>query len=133
MVADPRTKRIVGLRRLVALQRQLQRLAEADLAQANREREEVCSAIENLVEAMSGMSATHRLFPHLYARQLSTLKARDQMLAGQIDLHRARLNTERTRGDRVDHKLDQVNQDNERHFDEEALFDMLDGVRKADS
>lgn len=132
MVADPRTKRIAGLRRLVALQRQLQKLAEADLAQANREREEVRRAIENLVAAMSGMTATHRLFPHLYARQLSTLKARDQVLAGQIDLHRARINTERTRGDRVDHRLDQANLDNERHFDDEALFDLLDGVRKAD-
>ncbi|MCR9137915.1 MAG: hypothetical protein NXI27_18095 [Alphaproteobacteria bacterium] len=132
MVADPRTKRIAGLQRLVTLQRQLQKLAEADLAQANREREDVRIAIENLVAAMSGMSATHRLFPHLYARQLSTLKARDQVLVGQIELHKARINTERTRGDRVGDRLDKANQDSERHFDDEALFDMLDGVNKTD-
>lgn len=130
MVADPRTKRIAGLQRLVALQRQLQKLAEADLAQANREREDVRVAIENLISAMSGMSATHRLFPHLYARQLSTLKARDQVLVGQIELHKARINTERTRGDRVGDRLDKANLDSERHFDDEALFDMLDGVTK---
>lgn len=130
MVADPRTKRISGLQRLVSLQRQLQRLAEADLAHANRERDEVRQAIENLVEAMSGMSAPHTLFPHLYARQLSTLKARDQVLAGQVELHKTRINTERTRGERVGHKLDQANLDSERHFDDEALFDMLDGVKK---
>lgn len=132
MVADARTKRIGGLQRLVALQRQLQKLAEADLAHALREREEVRQAIENLVNAMSGMSTPHRLFPHLYARQLSTLKTRDQVLAGQVELHKARINTERTRGDRVGHKLDQANLDSDRHTDDEALFDLLDSIVKAD-
>ncbi len=130
MVADAREKRIAGLRRLMRLQRQLQRLAEADLAHAMREREEVRQAIENLVDAMSGMSTPHNLFPHLYASRLGSLKARDQVLAGQIELHKTRINTERTRGDRVGERLDRVNLDRQRHVDDETLFDLLDGVIK---
>ena len=130
MAVDASAKRIISLQKLMKLQRQLQRLAEADLARVNRERGEVQIAMEELVDAMSGMSATHRLFPHLYARQLSNLKARDQVLAGQAEVHRGRIDTERKRGERVGERLDMANLESERHGDDEVLLDLLDAVRK---
>jgi hypothetical protein len=130
MVASAQSKRAQSLQRLVALQRQLQKLAEADLAYTIRERDQLMRAIEDIVEAMSGMSAPHNLFPHLYARRLSSLKTKDQMLAGQVELHMSRINTERTRGDRAGQKLDRVNQETERHLQDETLFDLLDQMKK---
>ena len=128
---DSEAKRLRGLRRLVALQAQLQRLAEADLAQAMRDRDAVRASIDGLLQAMGGLSDTHRLFPHLYAKQLARLKARDQVLAGQIERHRARINAEKKRGERVGERLGRASQALERQDQEEGLFDLLDQVTTA--
>ncbi len=130
MAADPQSKRVRNLQRLVRLQEQLRKRAEADLAQATRDREAVQVAIDDLVQAMGSLSETHRLFPHLYAGQLGRLKTREQVLDGQIERHRARIDTERKRGERVGERLDRANLDIDRHRQDEGLFDLLDQVGK---
>lgn len=130
MAADAQIRRVRNLQRLVRLQDQLRKRAEADLAQATRDRDAVVTAINDLLDAMGGLSETHRLFPHLYAGQLGRLKTREQVLNGQIERHRARIDTERKRGEKVGEQLDQANVDIDRHVQDEGLFDLLDQVGK---
>ena len=128
MVADPGKERARSLGRLALLQRQLQRLAETELADTNRQREEVSEQIERLIEAMGGFSHVHRLFPHLYARRLEKLREREQALAGRSRLQEQKAMREKTRCERIGEHLAEARDDARRQSDEDGLLDMLEAA-----
>ncbi len=75
------TKRSDKLKRLVAVQRQLEQMAELDLADTARSRREVSETIDIVADAMGSAHPMHRLFSGQYAVQLDRLAQKDQMLA----------------------------------------------------
>ncbi|MEX3007052.1 hypothetical protein [Hoeflea sp. TYP-13] len=130
MAVNAHEERARNLARLAALQKQLQKLAEADLAETTRQREELRGQIEHLLEVMSGLSELHRLFPHLYARQLGTLRSREQTLIGQAQLQEQKIVRERTKNERIGEHLADAKGEAERYQEDEALLDLLELVKR---
>ncbi|MCY6382371.1 hypothetical protein [Hoeflea prorocentri] len=128
MAADPRQERVRTLGRLALLQRQLQRLAETELADTNRQRAEVEEQIARLIEAMGGFSHVHRLFPHLYAKRLDKLKERGQALTGKARLQEQKARREKTRCERIGDHLDNVLEEASRQSDEDELLDLVEAA-----
>ncbi|WP_136659691.1 hypothetical protein [Nitratireductor sp. XY-223] len=133
MAADALEKRARNLRRLAALQRQLHKLAESELAETNRQRIAVGEQIARLVEVMGGLSQVHRLFPQLYARQMVKLKSRESTLTAQAQLQEQKVLRERTKQDRIGEHLAAAAGEAEMMREEESILDLLDAVKGATS
>ncbi|WP_419909699.1 hypothetical protein [Hoeflea sp.] len=129
MAADAFEKRARNLRRLAALQAQLHRLAETELAETNRQRIAVDAQIAHLVEVMGALSQVHRLFPELYARQLDKLKSRERTLAAQARIQEQKVLRERTKEERIGEHLADARDEADRLRDDEVLLDLLDAVK----
>ena len=129
MAADVFEKRARNLRRLAALQNQLHKLAETDLAETNRQRIVLADQIAHLVEVMGGLSQVHRLFPELYARQLDRLKSRERTLTAQAQIQEQKVLHERTKQERIGDHLAAASAEAERMREDEGLLDLLDAVK----
>lgn len=70
------------LKRLVAVQRHLEQMAESELAETARQRRELADTIEVVADAMGSAKPLHAMFSGHYASQLGRLAQKDQMLLG---------------------------------------------------
>lgn len=131
MAADAFEKRARNLQRLAALQSQLHKLAETELAETNRQRIVLGEQIAHLVEVMGGLSQVHRLFPELYARQLDKLKSRERALTAQAQIQEQKVLRERTKQERLGEHLATASAEVERMREDEGLLDLLDAVKGA--
>lgn len=131
-MAEPRS---LKLRRLVAVQRQLERLAEIELAETNRERDKVSAAIDGVVGALNSLAPTHRVFSHLYAQRVGTLTVRNQRLDGLASVQEQKLLAERAKADRLEETMRDARVAEGRESEEASLFDLIDqlGVRRGSS
>ena len=129
MAADAFEKRARNLQRLAALQSQLHKLAETELAETNRQRIVLGEQIAHLVEVMGGLSQVHRLFPELYARQLDKLKSRERALTAQAQIQEQKVLRERTKQERLGEHLATASAEVERIREDEGLLDLLDAVK----
>lgn len=114
------------LRRLTAVQRQLEHLAEMELAELNRQRAFVEERIESLVEALASPKPVHTGFSRLYGGQIGLYKARDQVLSGRVRLQETRLLTERTRTERLEERTRVEGEAEARTGEDDAVLDILD-------
>ncbi len=126
MAGNNHKARAKSLQKLTGLQLQLLNLAQAELAQTHRQRDLLNEQIAKLMEAMNGMSTPHRLFPHLYARQLDNLRGREQVLIGQSALQEQKILTERTKSDRMAQRLGEARKQVARQVEEEELMDLIE-------
>ena len=90
------------LKRLVTVQRHLEKMAEIDLANTTRQRQEVNETMEHVVEAINSLEPVHRSFSYHYSGQYSRLQQQEQMLANVQQMHEMRVVRERTKGDRME-------------------------------
>lgn len=114
------------LRRLAAVQRQLEHLAEIELAGLNRQRAFVEERIDSLIEALASPNPVHTGFSRLYGGQIGLYKARDQVLSGRVRLQETRLLTERTRTERLEERSRLEAQAEARAREDDAVLDILD-------
>lgn len=124
-------KRSERLGRLVEVQRRIERIAEADLIETNRERDRVLGSIEGTVSAMGSLSGTHILFSQVYARRIAALTTKAQRLHGLAGVQERRLSTERAKGDRLEDGLRSARVAEERSSEDEQLYDLLDLIGAA--
>lgn len=114
------------LKRLVAVQRHLEKMAENDLAATARQRQEVAESMDKVMEAIGSLDPVHRLFAQSYADRFSRLMTTERQLAGMQQLHEMRVLRERAKGDRLDeHRRDARDQE-EREAADEAILDLVD-------
>lgn len=124
-MAEPRSTK---LKRLVAVQRQVERLAEGDLAGTNRERARIAETIEETVAAMGSMSPTHQLFTPVYARRIASLTVIGEQLKSLAGVQEKRVMRERVKGDRLEERRNMAQAAETREAEDESLLDIIDQI-----
>ncbi len=114
------------LKRLVNVQRQLEKMAESDLAATARQRREVAESMEVVIEAIGAMDGVHRLFAQNYAERFGRLTLRDQQLTGVQRMQEIRVLRERTKGDRLEGHMKETRMDEDRLQADESIYDLID-------
>ncbi|MFC5759672.1 MULTISPECIES: hypothetical protein [unclassified Rhizobium] len=119
-------KRSDKLKRLVAVQRHLEKMAEYDLAETARQRAEVNAAMDVAILALGSLDPVHRAFSQSYADRFGRLTIKDQQLTGMQQVHEMRLTRERAKGDRLEESMLEALQAERREADDNAVYDVID-------
>lgn len=114
------------LKRLVAVQRHLEQMAETELAETARQRRDLADTIDVVAEAMGSASPLHAMFSGHYASQLGRLAQKDQMLLGIQQVHETRVLKERAKGDRLEQHMKDARDHEDRTAADDAIYDLVD-------
>lgn len=124
MSGEVRSKK---LKRLVTVQRHLEKMAESDLAATSRQRIEVGDQMDTVIDAIGNMdNAIHRAFSHNYSERFSRLMVKDQQLAGMQVVQENRVLRERTKGDRLEENMDEARSLEDREAADNEIYDMIE-------
>lgn len=118
--------RSAKLKRLVAVQRHLERMAEQELAEATRQRTEVANSIDQVVDAIGSIDIVHTAFAQQYAWRLGRLTQRDQQLEAMQTLIEMNVLKERTKADRLEEHMLDARAAELREADDNAVYDIID-------
>lgn len=119
-------KKSQKLKRLVAVQRHLEKMAELDLADTARQRQEIAAGLDRVIEALGSMDPVHRLFSQSYAERFSRLSGDDRRMA---DVQRVQENVvlrQRTKAERLEDKMLEARDHEDREAEDNALQDLMD-------
>ncbi|MGA1800702.1 hypothetical protein [Rhizobium sp. HT1-10] len=114
------------LKRLVAVQRHLEQMAEQELAEATRTRNEVGHSIDQVVDAIGSVDIVHTAFAQQYAWRLGRLTLRDQQLEAMQRLIEMNVLRERTKADRLEEHMLEARAAELRESDDNAVYDIID-------
>lgn len=120
------------LKRLVRVQRQIERVAEIELAVILRERAIVDDTRTALVDALGSLSPLHQSMATHYTKRFSGLETRDRRLTGMQAMQEKRVLTEKTKADRLKDQARDAATAEERQAEDDGLLDLLDMVMAAD-
>ncbi|NEJ20216.1 hypothetical protein GR247_08520 [Rhizobium leguminosarum] len=119
-------KRSQKLKRLLSVQRHIERIAENDLAETSRQRIEVNTAMDDVILALGSMDPVHHAFSQNYADRFGRLTIKDQQLNGMQQVHEMRLTRERAKGDRLEEGMQEALEAERREADDNAVYDVID-------
>ncbi|MBY3190131.1 hypothetical protein [Rhizobium laguerreae] len=119
-------KRSQKLKRLLSVQRHIERMAENDLAETSRQRVEVNVAMDDVILALGSMDPVHHAFSQNYADRFGRLSIKDQQLTGMQQIHEMRLARERAKGDRFEEGVKEALEAERREADDNAVYDVID-------
>lgn len=114
------------LKRLVAVQRHLERMTENELAETTRTRTDVQQSIERVMEAITSEDPVHQAFSRQYVERHGRLKIKDNQLAGMQNLLEMQILRERTKADRLEEHMREAREDENREAEDEAIYDIID-------
>ena len=114
------------LKRLVNVQRHLEKIAEMDLANTTRQRQEVAETMDVVIDAINSLDPVHRSFSNHYSRQYNRLQQQEQMLSNVQEMHEMRVVRERTKGDRMEDRMKEARDAEERAAADDAIYDLID-------
>ncbi len=114
------------LKRLVTVQRHLEKMAEIDLANTTRQRQEAAETMEAVADAINSLNPVHRSFSRHYSGQYNKLQQQDQMLANVQQMHEMRVVRERTKGDRMEDRMKEAREAEERVAADDSIYDLID-------
>ncbi|MDM9626421.1 hypothetical protein QTL95_10970 [Rhizobium sp. S152] len=114
------------LKRLVAVQRHLEQMAEFDLAETTRQRDEVNEQMDSVILALGSMDPVHHAFSQGYADRFNRLGIKDQQLTGMQQIHEGRVTQERAKADRLEESMREARDAERREADDNAVYDIID-------
>ncbi|MFP5076324.1 hypothetical protein ACLE20_03370 [Rhizobium sp. YIM 134829] len=114
------------LKRLVTVQRHLERMAEYELNETARQRQVLGETIDVVVDAMGSADPLHAAFSGYYSGHLGRLIQKDQMLHGIQQVHETRMLKERAKGDRLEEHMKEARMGEERTEADAAVYDLVD-------
>ena len=114
------------LKRLVTVQRHLEKMAEIDLANTTRQRQEAAETMDAVADAINSLNPVHRSFSRHYSGQYSRLQQQDQMLANVQQMHEMRVVRERTKGDRMEDRMKEARNAEDREAADDSIYDLID-------
>lgn len=119
-------KKSEKLARLVSVQRHMERMAESDLSNTARQRDEVSVSMHTVMDAIGSLDPVHRLFAQSYAERFDRLANMEKQLAGIQQAQEAKVVRERVKGDRLDENRREARLDEDREAEDNAIYDMVD-------
>jgi hypothetical protein len=114
------------LRRLVDVQRQLEKLAEYELSVSIARQAEVTSSIMSTIDAISSVDPMHKQFARNYSERLNRLFTRSQQIAAQQSVQETKVLKEKTKGDRLEDRMKEAELAEERLVEDERMYDLVD-------
>ena len=116
------------LKRLVRVQRQLERVAEMELGIILRERAIVEDTRSAIVEAIGSLSPLHQAMSPHYSKRFSGIENRDRRLTGMQAMQEKRILMEKTKADRLTDQAREASLIEEREAEDDGLLDLLDSA-----
>lgn len=123
MASDKRSEK---LKRLVTVQRHMEKMAEVELADTTRARTEVAQSMESTLEAMSSMEPVHQTFSRHYSDRYSRLVVQDRQLEGVQHFQENKVLKEKTKADRLEDRMHIARDLEDREADDNAIYDLLE-------
>lgn len=123
MASDKRSEK---LKRLVTVQRHMEKMAEVELADTTRARTEVAQSMENTLEAMSSMEPVHQTFSRHYSDRYGRLVVQDRQLEGVQHFQENKVLKEKTKADRLEDRMHIARDLEDREADDNAIYDLLE-------
>ncbi|QEE46499.1 hypothetical protein FVA81_18615 [Rhizobium sp. WL3] len=114
------------LKRLVAVQRHMERMAESDLGITAQRIEENARSMDTVMDAIGSLDPLHRLFAQNYADRFDRLSNTDKQLHGLQQVQEMKLMRERAKGDRLEENMKEARDHEERQRDDDAIYDLID-------
>ncbi|PYB77498.1 MULTISPECIES: hypothetical protein [Rhizobium] len=114
------------LKRLVAVQRHMERMAESDLGITAQRIEENARSMDMVMEAIGSLDPLHRLFAQNYADRFDRLSNTDKQLHSLQQVQEMKLMRERAKGDRLEENRKEARAHEERAADDDAIYDLID-------
>jgi hypothetical protein len=114
------------LKRLVAVQRHMERMAESDLGTTAQRIEENARSMDTVMDAIGSLDPLHRLFAQNYADRFDRLSNTDKQLHGLQQVQEMKLMRERAKGDRLEENMKDARDHEERQRDDDAIYDLID-------
>ena len=120
------TKKSEKLKRLVTVQRHMERMAESDLAFTAQRREENAASMSSVMQAIGSLEPVHRLFAQNYADRFDRLSNADKQLASLQHGQEIMVLRERAKGDRLEENMKNARVFEDRAADDDAIYDLVD-------
>lgn len=125
-MADGGQVRSKKLKRLVALQRHVEKMVEGELAETTRQRTEVGEQMDMVIDAIGSMTPVHMQFSRGYSERFSRLMVKDKQLSGVQQVQESRIMRERTKGDRLEEQMREALDLEDREKEDNAVYDLLE-------
>ncbi|MCB5202674.1 hypothetical protein LH464_09340 [Neorhizobium sp. T786] len=114
------------LKRLVVVQRHLEKMAEQELATTTQHRQEVARSMEVVIEAMGSMQPVHRQFSQNYAERFGRLTIKETQLQNIQQMQETKVLKERTKADRLEEHMKEARDLEDREASDQAIYDLLE-------
>jgi len=114
------------LKRLVSVQRHMEKMAEHELAATTQHRAEVVQSMEVVIQAIGSIDPIHRSFSQNYAERFGRLTIKDGQLESIQQIQEMKVLRERTKGDRLEEHMKKAREQEERQASDQAIYDLLE-------
>lgn len=114
------------LKRLVAVQRHMERMAESDVRMTASRIEENSASMNSVMTAIGSLDPVHRLFAQNYADRFDRLAATDKQLHSLQQVQEMKVMRERAKGDRLEENMKEARSLEDREVEDAAIYDLLD-------
>ena len=114
------------LKRLVAVQRHMERMAESDVRLTTSRIEENNGSMETVMNAIGSLEPVHRLFAQNYADRFDRLANTGKQLASLQQVQEMKVMRERAKGDRLEESMRDARDLEDREAEDDAIYDLLD-------
>lgn len=114
------------LKRLVKVQRQLERMAETELADVSRQRQDLAENLAAAVDAVGSLDPVHQRFTTIYSNQISRLTLRDHHLEAMQSIHEQKILRERAKADKLEENFRDAREDEDRTDADNRIYDLVD-------
>ncbi|CCF17971.1 putative FliR/FliJ-like chaperone [Pseudorhizobium banfieldiae] len=114
------------LKRLVSVQRHMEKMAEQELAATTQHRAEVAQSMEVVIQAIGSIDPIHRSFSQNYAERFGRLTIKDGQLESIQQIQEMKVLRERTKGDRLEEHMKKAREQEERQASDQAIYDLLE-------
>lgn len=123
MTAKTRSEK---LKRLVAVQRHMEKIAEIDLSMTTSIREELAEKMDYAMVAIGSFSPVHLGLKDQYARQHGRFRGEDQQMANLQAVQEQRILQEKVKGDRLEEHFREARAAEDREREDNAVIELID-------
>lgn len=114
------------LKRLVTVQRHMERMAEMELSKTTHARQILGEALTETLEALISFNPVHQVLSGSYSTRYGRLKTQDRQLENLQEVHELRVRKERAKGDKLEEHFVEARQHEDREADDKAIEDLME-------
>ena len=118
--------RSAKLKRLVSVQRHMERIAELELAETTQRREELSLRMDEAIEAIGSFNPIHAGMKSQYAAQYGRLSGEDQRLDDLQETQEKQILREKAKGDRLEENWKDARSAEDREREDNAVIDLIE-------